>query len=182
MSIQPGPALVVLLLAASSAAANGLALKNDAELHGAAAVGKEGPLFVMADRIESNAPNIIEASGRVEARQAGQAFFSDWLRYDTVLNAVEARGQVRLEQPALLVAGDSLLRNLDENGVPIPGEEATLAAAYRFLRPRIVSESDLTRLVRTLLRLRPLRCMLGRRSFRRSRRSQRPEVPAAWNP
>ena len=114
MSIQPGPALVVLLLAASSAAANGLALKNDAELHGAAAVGKEGPLFVMADRIESNAPNIIEASGRVEARQAGQAFFSDWLRYDTVLNSVQARGQVRLEQPALLVTGDALMLNLDD--------------------------------------------------------------------
>jgi hypothetical protein len=35
---------------------------------------------------------------------------------------------------------------------PVPGEEATLAGAYRFLRPRIVAESDLTRLVRTLLR------------------------------
>jgi LPS-assembly protein len=103
-----------LLLAASSAAANGLVLKKDAELDGAAAAGKEGPLFVMADRIESNAPNIIEASGHVEARQAGQAFFSDWLRYDTVLNAVEARGQVRLEQPALLVTGDSLMLNLDD--------------------------------------------------------------------
>lgn len=47
---------------------------------------------------------------------------------------------------------DVVLRNLDEDGVPVPGEEANFAAAYRFLRPRIVSESDLTRLVRTLLR------------------------------
>ena len=47
---------------------------------------------------------------------------------------------------------DVTLRNLDAAGVPVPGEEVTLVGAYRFLRPRIVAESDLTRLVRTLLR------------------------------
>ena len=47
---------------------------------------------------------------------------------------------------------DVTLRNLDATGVPVPGEDATLAGAYRFQRPRIVAESDLTRLVRTLLR------------------------------
>jgi hypothetical protein len=47
---------------------------------------------------------------------------------------------------------DVVLRNLDVDGAPVPGEEALLAAAYRFLRPRIAREADLTRLVRTLLR------------------------------
>jgi hypothetical protein len=47
---------------------------------------------------------------------------------------------------------DVTLRNLDASGAPVPGEEATLAGAYRFLRPRIVQEADLTRLVRALLR------------------------------
>lgn len=47
---------------------------------------------------------------------------------------------------------DVVVRNLDDNDQPIPGEEATLPDAYRFLRPRIARESDLTRLVRTLLR------------------------------
>ena len=47
---------------------------------------------------------------------------------------------------------DVTIRNLDVDGASVPGEEATLAGAYRFLRPRIVAESDLTRLVRTLLR------------------------------
>lgn len=47
---------------------------------------------------------------------------------------------------------DVTLRNLDAAGVPVPGEEAALADAYRFLRPRIIVESDLTRLVRALLR------------------------------
>ncbi|MHB1188186.1 LPS-assembly protein LptD [Thiobacillus sp.] len=114
MSTLPGFTLVVLLLAASSAAADGLALKMDAELGGSAIAGKQGPMFLSADRIESIAPNIIEASGHVEARQAGQNFFANWLRYDTTLNYVEARGQVRLEQPALLVSGDSLKLDLDD--------------------------------------------------------------------
>lgn len=47
---------------------------------------------------------------------------------------------------------DVVLRNLDVDGVPIPDEEVVLVAAYRFLRPRIAQEADLTRLVRTLLR------------------------------
>ncbi|MHB1145128.1 MAG: LPS-assembly protein LptD [Thiobacillus sp.] len=114
MSTLPGFALVVLLLTASFAAADGLALKMDAELGGSAIAGKQGPMFLTADRIESTAPNIIEASGDVEARQAGQNFFANWLRYDTTLSLVEARGEVRLEQPALRVSGDSLKLNLND--------------------------------------------------------------------
>lgn len=44
------------------------------------------------------------------------------------------------------------VQNLDSGGVPIAGETATLSSAYRYLRPHIVRESDLTRLVRALLR------------------------------
>ena len=47
---------------------------------------------------------------------------------------------------------DVLLRNLDPDGAPVPGEEATLPAACRFLRAPIVCEADLTRVVRGLLR------------------------------
>lgn len=106
--------LVVLLLTVSTAAAGGLALKKDVELIGSAAVGKTGPLFLTADRIESAAPNVLEASGQVQARQSGHVFSANWLRYDTTLNQVQARGQVRLEQPALLVQGDSLTLNLND--------------------------------------------------------------------
>ena len=114
MSTLPGYTLAVLLLTAHSAAADGLALKKDVELGGSAAAGKAGPMFLSADRIESTAPNIIEASGHVEARQAGHNFYANWLRYDTTLSLVEARGQVRLEQPALLVSGDSLKLNIND--------------------------------------------------------------------
>ena len=113
MSTLPGFALVLLSLATHSAAADGLALKKDVELGDSSAAGKSGPMFLAADRIESNAPYIVEASGHVEARQAGQNFFADWLRYDTSLSTVEARGQVRMEQPALLLSGDWLRFNLD---------------------------------------------------------------------
>src|SRR3569832_98443 len=105
LSTLPGFSLVVLLLTAGSAAADGLVLKKDVELKGSTAAGKAGPLFLTADKIESTAPDVIEASGKVAARQAGQNFFADWLRYDTTQNRVEARGRVRLEQPALLVDG-----------------------------------------------------------------------------
>ena len=61
-------------------------------------------------------------------------------------DAAEVRTPAHSEGPI-----DVVLQNLDAAGVPIPGEEATLAGAYSFLRPRIAEESDLTRLVRTLL-------------------------------
>lgn len=71
-------------------------------------------MFVMANQIESTAPNVIVATGNVEARQAGQNFFADWLLYDTTLNYVEAHGKVRLEQPTLRVSGDLLKFNLND--------------------------------------------------------------------
>ncbi len=114
MSALPGFTLAALLLNASLAGASGFALKKDVELKGSAVAGKEGPLFLTADRIDSTAVGIIEAAGRVEARQAGRNFFADWLRYNSRENTVEARGKVRLEQPALLVTGDSLNIDLDD--------------------------------------------------------------------
>jgi hypothetical protein len=47
---------------------------------------------------------------------------------------------------------DVTVQNLDSAGVPIAGALATLPAAYRFERARIVREADLTRIVRALLR------------------------------
>jgi hypothetical protein len=47
---------------------------------------------------------------------------------------------------------DVTVQNLDAAGTPVMGETATLVAVYRYLRPRLASESDLTRLVRQVLR------------------------------
>lgn len=47
---------------------------------------------------------------------------------------------------------DVTVRELDARGEAVPGEEAVLPAAFRFERVRLGVESDLTRLVRTLIR------------------------------
>jgi hypothetical protein len=46
---------------------------------------------------------------------------------------------------------DVTVQNLDVTGKPVAGESFTAAAAYRYGRPRIVREADLTRLIRALL-------------------------------
>ncbi|MBI3431170.1 MAG: LPS-assembly protein LptD [Hydrogenophilales bacterium] len=130
MSTLPGFTLVALLLTAGSAAADGLVLKKDLELQGSSVAGKEGPLFLTADRIESTAPDVIVATGNVEARQAGQNFFADWLLYDTTQDQVQAHGHVRLEQPAMVVTGDSLKFNLGDYS----GE--LIQPVYRFTSQR----------------------------------------------
>jgi len=114
LSILPGFTFAVLLLTAGSAVSDGLVLKKDVELKGSAVAGKEGPLFVTANKIDSTAPDIVVASGKVEARQAGLNFFADWLRYDIAQGQVQARGDVRLEQTAMVVTGDSLLFNIND--------------------------------------------------------------------
>jgi len=46
-----------------------------------------------------------------------------------------------------------VVENLDAGGVPVPGELAALADAYRFARGPLVVEATVTRLVRALLRM-----------------------------
>lgn len=49
---------------------------------------------------------------------------------------------------------DVVVTNLDDSGDPIPGQSATLADGYRYVRPRlgVETESDFTRLVRGVVR------------------------------
>jgi hypothetical protein len=47
---------------------------------------------------------------------------------------------------------DVVVRNLASNGTPIAGEEATLAAGYKYRRVQLARESELNRLNRALLR------------------------------
>lgn len=90
-----------------------LALKKDTQLGGSQVAGDAGPLFLSADRVQSISPNVIEASGNVEARKAGQNFFADTLRYDHSLELVEAEGNIRLEQADLIATGSTLKLRLD---------------------------------------------------------------------
>lgn len=47
---------------------------------------------------------------------------------------------------------DVELSNLDAAGDPVPGESVVLAGGYRFSRPTVAREADLTRVIRQLLR------------------------------
>ena len=86
------------------------------------------------------APQVAVLFGEVAAQVLG-------VRDEAGVSVVDVRTPAHDE--ALV---DVVLRNLDAEGQPVPGEDDALAGAYRFLRPRIVREADLTRLVRTLLR------------------------------
>jgi LPS-assembly protein len=111
--MKPG-FLFVLLAISIPAMGGGLVLKKDLELRGSAAAGKAGALFISAEQIESKSENIVEATGKAEVRQGGQNFFANWLRYDMTLNEIQARGDVRFEQSALTVTGDTLRLKLDD--------------------------------------------------------------------
>jgi len=56
-----------------------------------------------------------------------------------------------LSPPQTPATVDVILRNLDNAGVPIAGEEVTEPGAFTYLRTDLTRESGLTRLVRTLL-------------------------------
>jgi hypothetical protein len=47
---------------------------------------------------------------------------------------------------------DITIRNLDEDGVPIPGEEVVAPGALAYQRAQLADEADFTRIVRTLIR------------------------------
>lgn len=92
-----------------------LVLKRDTGLLGSQAAGEEGPLFLSADLIQSISPTLIEATGKVEGRKAGQNFFADTVRYDYSEERVEAAGNIRLERPNLILTGTTLKLKLGDN-------------------------------------------------------------------
>lgn len=47
---------------------------------------------------------------------------------------------------------DVVVRNLDDDGMPIPEEETISAGAFTYVRPSLTDESDLARAIRTLIR------------------------------
>jgi LPS-assembly protein len=106
--------LILLPIGSASGASDApLTLQLDTRLRGSAAAGDNGPIFISADRIESDQPDIIEAYGDVEARQSGRNFFSDYLRYNTQLKEIAAKGNVRFEESGGVLRGKSLTLKLD---------------------------------------------------------------------
>jgi len=71
-----------------------------------------------------------------------EAFAEAGLTYIDVHTPPHDRGEV-----------DVAVGLLDSGGIPVPGTEVVLPGGYTYRREEIVAESDLTRLVRTLLKL-----------------------------
>ncbi len=118
MRLLLGLSLVVLAafaVAGVRAEESPLLLKKDTELRGSHVAGEEGPIFLTADTVQSVGADVVEASGKVEARKAGQNFYADTLRYDRSLNQIEASGNIRLEQQRLVITGSALSLRLDDN-------------------------------------------------------------------
>ena len=72
------------------------------------------PLFIIADRIEGQTDERVEAEGNVELRRAGSLLFADLLTYRALDDEVEATGSVRLLQEGAEVSGPHLRMRLAE--------------------------------------------------------------------
>jgi len=69
------------------------------------------------------------------------------LRFEAGAGIVDVR--TLAHEPGVI---DVELVNLDAGGVEVPGERAVLVGAYRFARPVVAREADLTRVIRQVLR------------------------------
>ncbi|MCP3104518.1 IPT/TIG domain-containing protein [Myxococcus sp. K15C18031901] len=86
-------------------------------------------------------------SSRVAVRLGGLSAEVRSVREEAGTHFVEVR-----TPPREVGRVDVELLNLSVDGNPIPGAASVLRGAYRYLRPRVAKEADLTRLLRTLLR------------------------------
>ncbi|OIR10416.1 LPS-assembly protein LptD precursor [mine drainage metagenome] len=68
--------------------------------------------FINAQHVEAKKDDQIEASGDVELRQSGQVISAGHLIYGQVSKDVLAEGEVRFEQPGVIVTGPVLKLNL----------------------------------------------------------------------
>jgi LPS-assembly protein len=63
------------------------------------------PLFIVADQIEGQNDEVVEAEGDVELRKAGSLLYADKATYRPHEDEVEATGNVRLLQDGAEISG-----------------------------------------------------------------------------
>src|SRR5574343_1405629 len=99
------------------------------------------PLFIVANRIEGQNDEVVEAEGDVELRRAGSLLFADKATYRTLEDEVEATGNVRFLQDGAEVSGPHLRMKLAEQ------IGAMENATYRIVREASSKFYDPTKLV-----------------------------------
>jgi LPS-assembly protein len=72
------------------------------------------PLIIDADHMESVDRRFVEASGRVRARDLGNRFESDWLRYDRETDELTAKGHIVVAREEDILRGEDLRLKIED--------------------------------------------------------------------
>src|SRR5688572_15961800 len=106
-------ALLCALPIAAAAAEEGIQLKPQRFLLTLPPVRDEpAPVFMEADTLRGVGDTMTEAEGNVVMRRFGQSFSADWMRYETQLHLLEAKGNVRMQYGGDRLEGERLRINL----------------------------------------------------------------------
>ena len=106
-------ALLCALPIAAFAADEGIQLKPQRFLLTLPPVRDEpAPVFIEADTLRGVAEKTAEAEGNVVFRRLGQSFSADWMRYESQLHLLEAKGNVRAQYGGDFLEGERLRINL----------------------------------------------------------------------
>jgi LPS-assembly protein len=98
---------------AAAAAEDGIQLKPQRFLLTLPPVRDEpAPVFMEADSLRGHAEKETEAEGNVTFRRLGQSISADWMRYETQLHLLEAKGNVRAQYGGDVLEGAHLRINL----------------------------------------------------------------------
>lgn len=111
--------LCLVAIAHEGQAAQPLPLKTSGELapEKGKPAARQQPMFFEADRLEGYPDREITAEGQVSMRQLDQQIEADWIRYRRDGDRLEARGNVRFDEPNRSVTADRLqLRLADHLG------------------------------------------------------------------
>ena len=103
----------ICALPIAAEAEEGIELKPQRSLLSLPPVRDEpAPVFMEADTLRGRGDKEAEAEGNVQFRRLGQSVSADWMRYDTQLHLLEAKGNVRAQHAGDVLEGSRLRINL----------------------------------------------------------------------
>src|SRR4051812_27265704 len=99
--------ICALPIVAAAAEEEGIRLKPQRSLLTLPPLRDEpAPVFMEADKLKGVSEQEVEAEGNVLFRRFGQSVAADWMRYETELHMLEAKGSVRAEYAGDLLEGE----------------------------------------------------------------------------
>ena len=92
--------------------------------------GEKSPLFISAMRLQGQQDTFVQADDAVELRESDLRVNADTLHYDQQLDAVDAKGNVRLQTTAGVMKGPDLHLNLGDKTGAMTTPEYAIAAEH----------------------------------------------------